>query len=282
MLICLVWFVCERQLTKVDYGLLLDYIDYIDYYIELFDYILHLWKNDNFDFLQVVSWFSLDMFLNQPRISTRSVFHVGTCLAAHSKKTFPTCFHFCLCNPLSQKRPRHAVSQWSCNWSANQRCCCWVAHLALPFLWTRPLCPIQMLVELDVLGGAWHFLAMLHSSPLIFSHPKHPNPLSRYKFDRHQVYHVCHVLLLHRIFQCTLRFRRCAIVTYHLQWQCLHSEELIRHLVRMQGWTAKSCAVKAFCSWFPREIYRKRTRFSLPSFKIQKTHPRGHGCCLRR
>lgn len=112
----------------------------------------------------------------------------------------------------------------------------------------------KMLVELDVLGGAWHFLAMLHSSLLIFSHPKHPNPLSRYKFDRHQVYHVCHVLLLHRIFQCTLRFRRCAIVTYHLQWQCLHSEELIRHLVRMQGWTAKSCAVKAFCSWFPREI----------------------------
>ena len=147
--------------------------------------------------------------------------------------------------------------------------------------WLTLLCPFcerghfvqfrKMLVELDVLGGAWHFLAMLHSSPLIFSHPKHPNPLSRYTFDRHQVYHVCHVchvLLLHRIFQCTLRFRRCAIVTYHLQWQCLHSEELIRHLVRMQGWTAKSCAVKAFCSWFPREIYRKRMRFSLPSFKI--------------
>ena len=44
------------------------------------------------------------MFLNQPRISTRSVFHVGTCLAAHSKKNVSNMFSLLSVQPTKPKK----------------------------------------------------------------------------------------------------------------------------------------------------------------------------------
>lgn len=188
MLIYLVWKAVVDLYTKDSWlKLIVDYcwIIWLSKYKIIWFYIVFV-KNDILTFFRLflhdfrwACWAVLEPTKDQYPVGVPR----GYLLSSSLKRNFSNMFSLLSAQPTKPIRPRHAVSQWSLIALIVEVQIQGAVAGRLTLL--CPLCERGHLVELDVLRGAWHFL-VLHSFSLIFSLPKHPNPLnplSRYKFD---------------------------------------------------------------------------------------------------